>query len=98
MSKPVAGFEIEFRCVVVILGIRRPFVLDVRSRSAEPSGDGVPMPIDEFIFSILIKCPLLSSSESAVAPKIRPWAKPVVAETATMHMAERIRDFIESRK
>ena len=42
--RPVAGVVIASRCVVVMRGGRKPFVVDDTSSSAVAAGDAVPMP------------------------------------------------------
>ena len=42
--KPAAGLEIAFFCVVVMLGIRTPFVVLWASKIAEALGELVPIP------------------------------------------------------
>ena len=41
---PAAGLEIAWRWTLVILGINNPFVVEVISNAAEPSGVIVPKP------------------------------------------------------
>ena len=39
-----AGSEISRRCWSVILGVKRPLVVEVISKAAEASGESVPIP------------------------------------------------------
>jgi hypothetical protein len=44
ITKPSAGDTIAFLCAKVILGGKKPFVVDVTSRAAEAFGARTPMP------------------------------------------------------
>jgi hypothetical protein len=45
ICNPVAGLAMESLCTVVILGIKKPLVVEVTSNFAEAFGVVVPMPI-----------------------------------------------------
>jgi hypothetical protein len=44
ITRPVAGEEIALRCVVVILGGKNPFVVELTSNCADALGELVPTP------------------------------------------------------
>ena len=45
MTSPAAGEDIASRCVVVMRGGRKPFVVDDTSSKAVADGDDVPIPM-----------------------------------------------------
>ena len=66
--RPVAGVVIASLSVVVILGAKKPFVVEVRSSRAVAAGPVVPMP------TLLLRASIervVESKESPLAPPVR---------------------------